>query len=582
MTDQDDDLFIPTQYSSDEEIMSAPAFEESIPVMTTVVAPRVKKSKKTKRAKPSPTSKKSATKKGKKEWNDRELAFIEKLIEENKKAPPLPKKETGSQVSDENLKELKNKLKDKMEAKKNVKKGVVTPTIVVKQPAAAGGSLKIRTHDRVESATTKLLRLYEPKILSGAITVAEAIELASKGIDPTGQVRGEIPAQLAQKQMPTDVRQRYYDHDQIAELIMLERDLITSPDANVNATLEKLTIVRQALKERQRTHLDTMMNYYMNEVCYAEGMVAVKAMERGMTNFDKENDIAWNAMATKVFNCHHAMLKTQPDYARTADKPKAEVFYEELLKQLIGDEAHELLVEMDSQQLFSKTNKRIVLVGMQKNFIDLFPRLEGMAPLDKLIEQKLVPPNMGTFTPFDEFPFAHVLFWSFSRKYAFLGSFYRSKTVVDGVVRHGYKKYWLTFSRHEILSRLECGTVSRITLNSGEIRQIDVVMAHNESMPKKDLLDSIKRDFLKWFDLEMRADPTRTADEVAHAIRIKSRRIPIFNVDDVLMGHIKIETNEQQDSTVASCYFEQWVSREYRKAACDVLAAYLNQQQAAN
>lgn len=585
-------LFIPIQHDSDGDIVGIPTIKEQeenpddIPeeVEPDVInempheedvkdvpskKPQSKKKKSTKKSVP-------PRKKSKAPVKDKDLLLMEKLIKENEKAPPIPRKpavQAPPPKEDTNLKELRAKLRAKINGRGESGNNAAR-TITILPPKQQSSSknqapempslpprigylqAKPVSSKKTPGADVKALhmfRKYEPYISRGEITVDKALELASAGIDPDDTVYAKVAGiDVGISEIAVEKIEKYTD------LLKAETDLLhgTDPEAT-----EKLMNVRQQLKSTQPGIMKEMVEWFMNETVYGNTMAKISEFDKKNLSRNEEIPRKWKRMCRQFYEKYNKKVIPRDQIVATQTHSVEEMYYEKVLKEWMGDSVSRYILDLDKEGIFETFKQPFVMVAIQKSEIDFFPRAEFMIPLDQVMAHKLLPSNIEIVGPAGTKPLVYVIFWSISFEFSRMGLYYRS----EGDAPYGC--VWMTYNRldpmvdlvpmHEEIPPLvvmsPSETADLLSRINGEFSpESDLATALAESV--RDRMESSSTDS----DIEMdKFETTFDTDEA------RKTKVAIRNKAGELMAEMTFIANEHGGND-AHFHFLESTNKEYR------------------
>lgn len=567
----------------------SPTITPSPPKQRNAGPPKKKGSKKT--ATHSNNGKKSVGNNGggKKVFKDHELAFLEKLIKENEKAPPIPRKVPSPPPAknDDNLKDLRAKLRAKINGRESNNSG---PKTVVLTPNASksahqqsksqspemppfptsGGYLKAsgvggRKIPGTDSNCLMLLRKYEPYISRGEITADKAVELANAGISPDDTVYANLPhPKMNTPQDDEDMNEVTQDMmNQYGDLLSAEGEMIRHLDPNDPRSLERLTEVRNQLKESQSKLVLNLVDFFLRETTYGNTLGKINEYER---KFPRSVVIerSWKDMCKKVYCLFHEKFGVPGDLRPTPDHPIEELFYEYVLKQYVGDSVRKQVEDMDAKGVFETYTTPFALVGMQKSELDVFPRMEFIVPLQQMVDLKLFPANIGNFAPFGQKPMVFAMFWSMSSGFNMMGTYYRYIKMVDDVPVKSYRFYWFSYNRLAPVYDIEPFDFPQIQ-DFPPPNTINIMEEVNgDYSPEKDLAKALADSARGKAELESSESSSETDMDLSDVDFVVENAVVVRNRKGVAMAEITFRRNAQENVEV-NFHFDPEASKDYRR-----------------
>lgn len=489
---KEDEISIDERPDSSEELSSQSSSQENHGIdgdcnQDTVAANPVRSKrskKKSKKAKASEKGKKSGKNKpaNAKKAKDNDMAFLEQYLRENKPAEwkTNPTAVVGESTAEKStsgkptLQELKQKLRDKKIARhspldkaldrfnsakpsirEQLKRGIEKKQIAANlsssgfvKTAKSGNGLigapdLLDLHRQVSAACKSkgsassrlggdriemLIRKYEEFVADGRMTLDEAIELAWMGKDitePTTFDDGD--AELFTSEEDKRKQMEYY-YKAIARM----------DPQNGGRMQSNIPQVIQTISREFAEHSIECEGYVdmMRTISRVE-----QSINEGVDPDSSLNQSAWESMCNIMYEKFSDKMKFNTTPAIT-DPIK---FYQEALKSWIIQLMNRDLERLDQSGVFARYDpltQPLILACFQKHVADLFPTMQLVLDMKKVVEAGFAPQDAFTYNPHSpgHTLLAFGLFWSFSCSFNLFVAFYRAPT-------GGYTYYWVPFDR---------------------------------------------------------------------------------------------------------------------------------------
>lgn len=419
---------------------------------------------------------------------DPEMAFLDSVIAENKvviagnrKSPPNTKPQKKEPDANANhLNEIRARLREKKGQLRNNRSAfrstcqpsrsnipVIEEYVSEEQLGEAG------VNELNERVMNMLTEQYSEAIVRKEITMQEAIRRIFK------EIRETTGAEIDD----TEYNEIVVNSSKLVDIIL------NGPEPGDQGIIEVDFAEEARLATRLKTFDLEYVEKCLHDPIYLKSASMLRDFDEKMGDSDL-NRRGWESMCKVIYDKFSD--KVQISIQSNVTNPV--VFYEEILKQYMAQAFINTLVAMDGAKVFDKYDPQtepLVIGSFQKDIGDIFPHVEYVFPLQKLIEEKIVPRNAGEFTPFGKKPLAFGLFWGYGSSFSLFGAFYR-----DPDNHTSYNYYWVVYNR--ILEDID--TILRGALNivkepvvienetsvdfnrEGEVRDISVTFTDEKVM----------------------------------------------------------------------------------------------------
>ena len=421
------------QHSEDERDKAGNQYVTAEPIVTTSQINATKRKKKAKKSKTSVSKKFSKIRSPRK---DTDLELLDSLIAQNANTTwvdsPIKQESKTKPIIGKKLKDI---MREKREAanstlgkkvnhafkvretqpekirkfldkrSKVIEREDGTKTTMVKVTREALERFKLAT---TTGNTEYLFNKYEERVANGKMTIDEAIAKATAGQDSSDDEDNKL----------------LDDDDPMTKMLNREQllSLLSEKQAGKQSTEKTMTMVDRCLA---------------TDDCL-KGLLQLRDFESTMTDGEL-NSVAWTSMCKLVYLRFNSKIIIQNNKPITQPVK----FYEEVLKQYVAQSMIQSITDMGLGGVFKKYDpavKPLAVTCVQRNIADLFPKMEIVVEMSKLVANGFAPKDASQLDVFGTPLVAYGIFWSFAFNFNLFGAFFRA---ADG----GYNYYWVVYDR---------------------------------------------------------------------------------------------------------------------------------------